>query len=123
MNHHEDFDLRRMSAYEIAHFRDCGGKFHFRRAYGIGEERWRCRKCGWARSGHKSKINIAEIESLRRAIRTLSKAGLIESEPDYRLVAWLPLTAKERRQKARQDREKERAREAKLAEIIASWRN
>ncbi len=89
---HADFYHRWLSAYEIAHFRDCGGKLEL-----DGGRTWRCKKCG---GPHE--VSLAEIESLRRAIRTLAAAGLVEAEHYSALCARLPVTAKE---KEREDKE------------------
>jgi hypothetical protein len=88
---HADIYHRYLSACEIAHFGTCGGALRLNGAsFGARRESWHCKKCG---GPHE--IDIAETESLRRAIRTLSKAGLVESLRYPVLRARLPLTARE----------------------------
>src|SRR5437879_938846 len=85
-----DFYHRWLSAYEIAHFRDCGGKLELDRR--LAE--LRCKECG---GPHQ--VGAAETESFRRAIRTLAAAGLVEAEHlgKHRILqARLPITAEEK---------------------------
>jgi hypothetical protein len=99
---HADFYHRWLSAYVIPHFRVCSGPLDYagRDAFSRSRKKeWRCQRCGGP-----DVISAAEAESLRRAIRTLAKAGLVEVEHYPVLRARLPLTAEE---KAREDRERE----------------
>jgi hypothetical protein len=92
---HTDFYSRWLSAYAIAHFRVCSGPLEYvRRFAAMGRSRkneWQCKRCGGP-----DEISAAEAESLRRAIRTLAKAGLVEVEHYPVLRSRLPLTADEK---------------------------
>jgi hypothetical protein len=58
---------------------------------------WRCERCG---GPHE--ISAAEAESLRRAIRALAQAGLVEVEHYPVLRARLPVTADEKKREAKE---------------------
>ena len=95
-----DFNHRWLSAYAIAHFRTCSGPLEYagRAVFGRSHKKeWRCQRCG---GPHE--ISAAQAESLRRAIRTLAKAGLVEADHYRVLEARLPLTTDE---KKREDEE------------------
>jgi hypothetical protein len=96
--HYADFNHRWLNACAIAHFRACSGQLEYAGRPVFGRDRktkWRCQRCGGPRE-----ISMAETESLRRAIRTLAKAGRIEAIHYPVLRARLPLTADEKEREA-----------------------
>jgi hypothetical protein len=62
---------RYVTAYEIAHRRICAGTLEWDGDDFTGE--WACEVCGGEREA-----GAADIEAVRRAIRTLGKAGRVE---------------------------------------------
>jgi hypothetical protein len=109
-----DIYHRYLSAYEIAHFGACDGKLE--EGGGIwarGGLQRRCKKCG---GPHE--ISLAEAESVRRAIRTLAKAGLVASIRYPVLRTRLPLPAQE---KERED--KESVMIQRHAAAVVEWAN
>jgi hypothetical protein len=93
-----EFNHRWLSAYAIAHFRKCSGQLEYAGRPVFSRSRkaeWRCQRCG---GPHE--INMAETESLRRAIRALAKAGRVEVIHYPVLCARLPLTAEEKERDA-----------------------
>jgi hypothetical protein len=83
-----------LSAYEIVHFGACGGKLTKIEGWDArGERLQRCEK---KECDGPYGIDLAKVETVRRAIRTLAKAGLVESLSYPVLCARLPLTPQEK---------------------------